>query len=56
LFWVKVPVLSVQMMVVDPRVSTVSRFLTRQFFKDMRFAVSARQTVMVAIRPSVDSV
>ena len=32
LFWVRVPVLSEQIVEVDPRVSTDSRFLTRTFF------------------------
>lgn len=44
LFWVRVPVLSEQMMEVEPSVSTASRFLTRQFFFAIRFAVSDRVT------------
>ena len=32
LFWVRVPVLSEQIVVVDPRVSTDSRFLTKTLF------------------------
>merc|ERR1711871_1658421 len=51
-FWVRVPVLSEAIMVVEPSVSTDSRFLTSTFFSYMRLAVRARDTVTVARRPS----
>lgn len=50
MFWVKVPVLSEQMHVVEPKVSIDSRFLTRTFFLAIHFAVTARLIVTVAIK------
>uniref|UniRef100_A0A915JUR3 Secreted protein n=1 Tax=Romanomermis culicivorax TaxID=13658 RepID=A0A915JUR3_ROMCU len=54
LFWVNVPVLSEQIVLVDPKVSTASKFLTKQFLLAIRLAVKAKflLTVTVAINPS----
>merc|ERR1719331_1549003 len=49
---VKVPVLSEQMHVVEPRVSTPSRSLTSTFEENIRWAVRLRQTSTVTMSPS----
>jgi hypothetical protein len=40
------------MQLVEPRVSTDSRFFTKTIFLAIRFADKAKETVMVAKRPS----
>lgn len=52
LFMVKVPVLSEQMQLVDPRVSTASKFLHRTFFSANLLAVKVKPTVTSTINPS----
>jgi hypothetical protein len=49
---VRVPVLSEQMTLTDPRVSTVFRDLQRILFLRMRFAVIVREAVKAIGRPS----
>ena len=49
---VKVPVLSEQMTLTEPRVSTVFRDLQRILFLRMRFAVIVRDAVNAIGRPS----
>mmetsp|Transcript_2233 Transcript_2233/g.8631 ORF Transcript_2233/g.8631 Transcript_2233/m.8631 type:complete len:244 (-) Transcript_2233:832-1563(-) len=51
-FWVRVPVLSEQMQVVEPSVSTDSMFFTSTFLLNMALAVRESDTVTVASRPS----
>ena len=52
LFWVNVPVLSEQIHVVEPKVSTVCKFFTSTKFSARIDAASPKHTVTVAIRPS----
>ncbi len=51
-FWVRVPVLSVQMTEVDPRVSTADRRLTRAPRLAMSRTPTARASVIVGSSPS----
>ena len=51
LFMVSVPVLSEQMQVVEPRVSTAWSFLARTFFFERRFAVRVSAIVTYNKRP-----
>jgi hypothetical protein len=52
LFWVKVPVLSEQMQLVEPSVSTAYRFFTSTFSSARRLAVKVSPTVTSARSPS----
>lgn len=52
LFMVKVPVLSEQIQLVEPKVSTESKFLQRTFFSESLLAVRASPTVTSTIIPS----
>ena len=49
---VRVPVLSEQMQLVEPRVSTASRFLQSTFLSASLFAVRVKPTVTSTIKPS----
>ena len=51
-FSVMVPVLSVQMTVVEPRVSTESRFLINAIFLAIRLEAMLRHKVTVGSNPS----
>jgi len=52
LFWVRVPVLSEQMQLVEPRVSTLSSALTRTFLEAMLLAMMVSETVTHSSKPS----
>ena len=51
-FCVRVPVLSVQITVVELRVSTADGFLTNAFFLAIRCTLNARDRLTVGIKPS----
>jgi hypothetical protein len=51
-FWVSVPVLSVQITVVDPRVPMDGRWRMRTLRRAMRWVASTRARVSVGSRPS----
>ena len=51
-FWVRVPVLSVQMTVAEPRVSTDESFFTMAFFPAILCTPSARASETVGMSPS----
>jgi len=52
LFMVRVPVLSEQMQLVAPRVSTASKNLTKTFFSESLLAVKVNPMVISTMRPS----
>ena len=52
IFYVKVPVLSEQIQLVDPRVSTDSKFLTKTFLVLSFLAATDKVIVIVARSPS----
>ena len=52
LFIVKVPVLSEQMQLDEPNVSTASKNLTKTFLSDNNFAVRVKPIVIYTIKPS----
>ena len=52
LFYVSVPVLSEQIQLVEPNVSTASKFFTKTFLSAKRVAVIAKLTVIQPNKPS----